>query len=166
MSAVKRERRLGLALTLAVMLLAPACSKKQPTLRHPKCALVMPPQVMEEFTPGWRLAEPKPEDVPGVCTLESEDGSPRAMVLLACSPELTQARFESGDQSMLELLNGDTLVPVHGLGRAARRGGHDLIVLDDDTSCVMALTTIGTEVDPLQGLAEEVVLRLNKRTAR
>ncbi len=151
---------------LAVLSLAAACSKKQPTLRHPRCALVMPPQVVEEFTPGWRLAEPKADDLPGVCTLESEDGSPRAMVMLACSPELTQARFEAGDQSMLELLNGDTLVPVQGLGRAARRGEHDLLVLDDNTSCVMALTTIGTEVAPLQGLAEEVVLRLNKRTAR
>ena len=100
-----------------------------------------------------------------MCTLESEDGSPRAMVLLACSPELTESRFES-DQSMLGLLNGDAPVPVPGLGRAARRGEHDLMVLDDDTSCVIALTTIGAEVEPLQGFVEEVVLRLNRRTAR
>jgi len=161
---IMRASCFGLMLGLAA-LLGPGCGKKRPTLRHPKCDNLMTPQVLEEHTPGWRLAARQADDVPGTCSLQSEDGSLRAIVLLACSPELTQARFEAGDQSMLSVLNGDTVVPVSGLGRAARRGEHDIMVLDDNTDCVVALTSIG-EIDPVEGLAEELVLRLNRRTAR
>lgn len=156
----------GFGLMLAfVALLGPGCSKRAPTLRHPRCERVMPPEVLQEHTPGWRLAARQADDVPGTCSLESEDGALRAIVLLVCSPELTQARFEAGDQSMLAVLNGDTVVPVSGLGRAARRGDHDIMVLDDNTDCVVALTSIG-EIEVVEGLAEELVLRLNRRTAR